>query len=39
MIPYNFFSNKGVPINNYNKFYKISWLDPETDDESLSYTL
>lgn len=39
MIPYNFFNNKGVPINNYNKFYKISWLDPETDDESLSYTL
>lgn len=39
MIPYNFFSNKGVPINNYNKFYKISWLDPKTDDESLSYTL
>lgn len=39
MIPYNFFNNEGVPINNYNKFYKISWLDPETDDESLSYTL
>ena len=39
MIPYNFFNNEGVPINNYNKFYKISWLDPKTDDESLSYTL